>query len=141
MKKQILILMMSLFALSVMAEKTMKVVTFNVPLDCSKCVAKVEKNIAFEKGVKDLSCDLAAKTVTVTYIAEKTNVENLKKGFEKIGYKDLSVAGAKCCESKSKACDNKCSKETEKKSCCSDEKSKCCDKKKECTDKKTEHEH
>ena len=102
MKKQILILMMSLFALTVMAEKTKKEVTFNVPLDCENCVKKVEKNIAFEKGVKDISCDLVGKTVTVTYLAEKTNIDKLKKGFAKIGYKHVTVVGDACCD------DHKC---------------------------------
>lgn len=122
MKKQVLILMMSLMALTVMAEKTKKEVTFNVPMTCEKCVSKVEKNIAFEKGVKDLDCDLEAKTVRVTYIAEKTNVAQLQKGFEKIGF-TATVADGKCC--KSKACDNKCNahdKKAEDKKCCSEKK-------------------
>ena len=42
------------------------------------------KNIAFEKGVKDLVCDLDTKTVTVTYDANKTDVPTLLKAFEKI---------------------------------------------------------
>jgi len=42
------------------------------------------KNIAFEKGVKDLVCDLDSKTVTVTYDANKTDVPKLLTAFEKI---------------------------------------------------------
>ncbi len=54
-------------------------------MECKNCQAKVEKNIAYEKGVTDLKCNLNDKTVEVTYKADKTNLENLKKGFEKIG--------------------------------------------------------
>ena len=43
------------------------------------------KNIAYEKGVKDIVCDLKTKTVTVTYDANKTDVPTLLKAFEKIG--------------------------------------------------------
>ena len=43
------------------------------------------KNIAWEKGVKDLVCDLQKKTVTVTYDTRKTDLETLLKAFEKIG--------------------------------------------------------
>ena len=43
------------------------------------------KNIAFEKGVKDIVCDLDTKTVTVTFDADKTNTEALLKAFDKIG--------------------------------------------------------
>jgi hypothetical protein len=42
------------------------------------------KNIAFEKGVKDIVCDLKTKTVTVTYNPSKTDVPTLLKAFEKI---------------------------------------------------------
>jgi len=49
------------------------------------------KNIAFEKGVKDLVCDLKTKTVTVTYDTRKTDLETLLKAFEKIG-KPATVA-------------------------------------------------
>ncbi len=54
-------------------------------MECKNCQAKVEKNIAFEKGVTDLKCNLADRTVEVTYKTDKTTPESLKKGFEKIG--------------------------------------------------------
>ena len=44
------------------------------------------KNIPFEKGVKALKCDIPTKTVSVTYDAEKTNIEKLQKGFAKFKY-------------------------------------------------------
>ncbi len=66
-----------------MAEKA--TVLFAVDLHCDGCVKKVEKNIAFEKGVKDLVCDLKKKTVLVTYDTNKTDVKTLQAAFEKIG--------------------------------------------------------
>ena len=54
-------------------------------LHCQGCCDKIMKNIAYEKGVKDLVCDLKSKTVTVTYDADKTDVPTLLKAFEKIG--------------------------------------------------------
>ncbi len=66
-------------------------VTFEVPLDCMSCVEKVNKQMAFEKGVKDLKCDLANKTVTVTYRKDQTDIEKLREGFAKIGYKNLKI--------------------------------------------------
>lgn len=54
-------------------------------LHCQGCCDKIMKNIAFEKGVKDLVCDLNTKTVTVTYDADKTDIPTLLKAFEKIG--------------------------------------------------------
>ena len=43
-------------------------------------------HIRFEKGLKDFHTDLKTKTVTITYDADKTNVEKLKEGFQKFHY-------------------------------------------------------
>ena len=77
---------MLLSATQVMA-KDLRTVIFKVEqLCCEKCEAKVKKNIPFEKGVKALKCDIPTKTVSVTYVAEKTNIEKLQKGFAKFKY-------------------------------------------------------
>ena len=59
-------------------------VLLNCDLHCQGCCDKIMKNIAFEKGVKDIVCDLPSKTVTVTFDANKTDVPTLLKAFEKI---------------------------------------------------------
>ena len=60
-------------------------VLLNCDLHCQGCCDKIMKNIAFEKGVKDLVCDLDKKTVTVTYDTRKTDLDTLLKAFERIG--------------------------------------------------------
>ena len=88
---------------------------FSVEMDCEKCQKKIEKNIAFEKGVKAIDVNLEKDLVTVTYAPKKTDVAKLKKGFEKIGYKAVEVKD--CCPkketevSKSKESDSKAKKE------------------------------
>ena len=68
-------------------KKDKEVVTFYVEgMQCKNCQATIEKNISFEKGVKDLKSDLEKKTVMVEYDPKKTDVEKLKKGFEKIKF-------------------------------------------------------
>ena len=62
-----------------------KTVVLHCDLHCQGCCDKIMKNIAFEKGVKDLVCDLKTKTVTVTYDTRKTDLETLLKAFDKIG--------------------------------------------------------
>ena len=92
MKRILLIMLCSVFAFSMTyaqeaKKNTKETVTFNVKgMDCENCVKKVEKNIAFEKGVTDLKCNLSAKTVTVTYSTDKTTEKKLKDAFKKIGY-------------------------------------------------------
>lgn len=61
-------------------------VVFNVSMDCMGCKNKIEKNIAFEKGVKDLDVNLENKTVKVTYDTRKTSKENLIAAIKKLGY-------------------------------------------------------
>lgn len=86
MKRLFLMLLVAMMSCgSVFAKSEKSTVLFSVNLHCDGCVAKVEKNIAFEKGVKDISCDLKKKTVLVTFDPAKTNIENLKAAFEKIG--------------------------------------------------------
>ena len=61
-----------------------KVVLY-VHLPCQDCCDQIMKNIAFEKGVKDIVFDMEEQTVTVTYDANKTDVPTLQKAFAKIG--------------------------------------------------------
>jgi len=61
-------------------------VTFVVNMYCENCKAKIEKNISWEKGVKDLVVDLDAKTVFIKFDPRKITKENLKKAIEKLGY-------------------------------------------------------
>lgn len=67
-------------------KKKKETVTFYVEeMECKNCVKKVEKNIAFEKGVADLKCDLSDRTAKVTYNTSKTTPEQLAAAFKKIG--------------------------------------------------------
>ena len=60
-------------------------VLLNCDLHCQGCCDKIMKNIAFEKGVKDIVCDLDTKTVAVTFDARKTNLDTLLAAFARIG--------------------------------------------------------
>ena len=86
MKRLLIILLALLPVVGIMAAKPDKqVVVLTCDLHCQGCCDKIMKNIAFEKGVKDIVCDLKTKTVTVTYDANKTDIPTLLKAFEKIG--------------------------------------------------------
>ena len=61
------------------AKKKKDSVTFFIEaMDCDHCIKKIEKNIAFEKGVTDLKCDLSTRTAIVTY---KTDPVDNGAGF------------------------------------------------------------
>lgn len=71
-------------------------VTFFVKgMDCQNCVKKIEKNIAFEKGVTDLKCDLKTRTAVVTYKSAKTSKTKLTAAFKKIGMEATAVDNEK----------------------------------------------
>lgn len=63
-----------------------KTVTLNVSLHCQSCVNTIERNISFEKGVKDLNVNLDKKTVTITFDTLKTNTATLTKKIIELGY-------------------------------------------------------
>ncbi len=63
-----------------------EIVTFDVSMTCENCVKKIEKNIAFEKGVTDMKIDLENKTVQIEFKSAQTTVEKLQAAIEKLGY-------------------------------------------------------
>ncbi len=142
-------LLIALAVTLVCAAKDIKTVVLNtVPeMHCSSCENKIKSNIRFEKGVKDIETNLADKTVTVTYDADKTNVEQIIEGFKKIDYVATVATpkaegapqaeqkkggccgsgGCKCGQKKAEAkTDAKTEAKSEEKKGCS-----CCSKKKE----------
>ena len=67
------------------------VVTTNPQMHCESCVTKIKGNLRFEKGVKQIECDIPQQRVTITYDADKTKPETIVKSFEKFGYKATEV--------------------------------------------------
>ena len=91
MKKQLFLLVMCLVAFLGAAAKDVKVlrVTTEPPMSCSNCENKIKKNIRFEKGVQQITTDLKGQVVTITYDADKTDVNTILKAFGKIKYKAI----------------------------------------------------
>jgi len=66
---------------------------FGANLHCESCKAKVEKNLPFEKGVKDLKVDMKTQTITVTFREDKNTTENLQKAIEKLNIEVKGIEG------------------------------------------------
>lgn len=103
MKRLVVALLCAVFTVSLTfaqdAKKKKKdsVTFFIEAMDCDHCIKKIEKNIAFEKGVTDLKCDLTTRTAVVTYKADKTSKTRLAEAFKKIGMEAVPVDdGAGC---------------------------------------------
>lgn len=93
MKKSILLtIVMCLSVIGITAQNKnekkgeKETVVFDVSMTCNNCKKKIEKNIPFEKGVKDLKVNLDDKTVLVVFQNNKTTPEQLQKAIEKLGY-------------------------------------------------------
>ncbi|MFD1143122.1 heavy-metal-associated domain-containing protein [Larkinella insperata] len=64
-------------------EKEVKIKTSAI---CSMCKERIERNLAFEKGIKESNLDLKDKVVTVKYNPKKTDVAKIKANISKTGY-------------------------------------------------------
>ncbi len=95
-KKLITLLAVAVLSIGTALAKDLHTVVFKVEqMLCQNCEKKVKDNIRFEKGMKKLATNLDAKTVTITYDAEKTTIEQLQAGFEKFNYKAVVVEDKK----------------------------------------------
>lgn len=61
-------------------------VLFDVSMTCENCQKRIEKTIAFEKGVTDMKVDLEHKTVEIEFKKAQTSIEKLQAAIEKLGY-------------------------------------------------------
>lgn len=94
--KRILSLALMLVSLAVIANAKAPADTtaiFNVmpKMSCQNCENKIKSNLRFEKGIKSIETSLDSQTVTVVFNLKKTNVENIQKGFKKIGYAATAI--------------------------------------------------
>lgn len=71
---------------SLAQKNEVKSVTYEVNMHCQSCKAKIERDIVFEKGVKEVEATLDKKLVTIKYDATKTDPEKIAKAIEKLGY-------------------------------------------------------
>lgn len=87
MKKIILLFVLVLSALTIHAEDKQKrdTVIYVVEIHCQGCVDKIQNNIAFEKGIKDMRIDKDKQEVWLVFDPKKTSDEKLRTALAKIG--------------------------------------------------------
>jgi copper chaperone CopZ len=91
--KKFLVLLIAALTMTIASAKDIKtVILTTVPqMHCENCEKRIKDNIRFEKGIKKIVTNVEHQTVTITYDADKTTVENIIKGFEKIKYNAREV--------------------------------------------------
>ncbi len=53
---------------------------------CEMCQYTLEKDLAFEKGVKEATLNLDDKVMTILYNPKKTDAQTLRERITKVGY-------------------------------------------------------
>jgi copper chaperone CopZ len=103
MKKVLVLSAMMLTAMVSMAKDIKTVVVTTQPqMHCESCEKKIKGNLRFEKGVKQIECNIEGQRVVITYDADKTNSEAIIKSFDKFGYKATEVKTEKPAEKNGK---------------------------------------
>ena len=81
-------LLMLGFTLSATAQQkkpiTVKISTPTV--QCEECKKRIEDYMKYEDGIAKVVVDYKHKQTTVTYLPDRTNVENVKTGIANVGY-------------------------------------------------------
>ncbi len=72
--------------------KKIQKIEIQTSAQCTICKARIEKDMAFEKGVKSVDLDLETKFLTVEYRTDKTDPDKLREAVSKIGYDADDVA-------------------------------------------------
>ena len=105
-------------------------VIFKVGIHCPSCKAKLDKDMPFEKGIKDYKLNMKDSTVLISYRMDKNSVAALRAAIERHDVKVLGmcdkdgnlIKGHKCCKDGAKAGH----------ACACDKKGQACDKKEGC---------
>lgn len=133
MKTKLFIAGMLLCAVTALAKDIKTAVFTTQPvMHCESCENRIKNNLRFEKGIKKIETDIPNQAVTITYDADKTNVDAIIAGFKKIEY-TATVKQQGCCEKQQKPCCQKqgtCAKadstcQKQQKPCCKMQKATC----------------
>jgi copper chaperone CopZ len=111
MKKFILLLMLG-FAVGTNAQQKKPItVTINTPsVQCDMCKNKIEDYLKYEDGVTKVVVNPKQKKTVVTYLTDRTNLNNIKTAIANVGYDAEEIKAAKDAYDKLPACCKKPSK-------------------------------
>ncbi len=80
-------LLIGLTGVSFAQQKSQVTAVIKTPtVQCQECKERIEKYMSHEEGILKFSVDYKRKTATVTYITDRTNLENIKTEIANVGY-------------------------------------------------------
>ena len=91
MKSLLAALLLALVSLNYASAQTApakgtETVKFKTSAVCDMCKARLEKSLAYEKGVQSATLDVASQLLTVSYRPDKTTPATLRTAVQKTGY-------------------------------------------------------
>ena len=111
MKKLILILILGFSVGANAQQKKPITVTINTPsVQCDMCKKKIEEYLKYEDGINKVVVNPKQKKTTVTYLTDRTNLENIKTAIANVGYDAEEIKAAKDAYDKLPTCCKKPSK-------------------------------
>jgi periplasmic mercuric ion binding protein len=94
--KQIVLLFLVVFgcsSVSMAQQKKPVTVKIQTPTaQCEECKTRIEEYLKFEEGVTKVVVYYRSKYTMVTYLTDRTNIENIKTAIANIGYDADDVA-------------------------------------------------
>jgi copper chaperone CopZ len=85
--KKLGVIFILFMALDTIAQsKKNEVVKIKTSAECDQCKKRLESNLIYVKGVKFAKLDVPSKILTVTFNAEKTNVDKIRSEISLLGY-------------------------------------------------------
>jgi copper chaperone CopZ len=86
-------------------------VTINTPsVQCDMCKNKIEDYLKYEEGVTKVVVNPKQKKTVVTYLTDRTNLNNIKTAIANVGYDAEEIKAVKDAYDKLPACCKKPSK-------------------------------
>jgi periplasmic mercuric ion binding protein len=85
-------------------DKKIATVEIQTSAVCGMCKDRLERGLAFEKGVKDVALNDSTKILTVKYLIRSTNPDVLRRKVSKLGYDADDVSADKAAYDKLPAC-------------------------------------
>ena len=68
-------------------KKAVQTVTIKTPtVQCETCKKRIEEYMIRESGVQKVTVDYKRKTTKVTFVTDRTNIENIKTAIANVGY-------------------------------------------------------
>ena len=89
--KKLLLLVVAVAGISSLsfgqAKKAIQTVTISTPtVQCESCKQRIEEFLKREDGIQKAVVDYKKKTAKVTFITDRTNIENIKTAIANAGY-------------------------------------------------------